>query len=81
MPLLDEGSDVSSDKSLTWKGDWPKIARNLVNERCQFLRDQQRYLRKRDFQKEVRDAEGVAYSKLKIGDVKNYYIDLQQIEK
>jgi len=64
VPLLDEASDVSSDESLTWKSDWPKIARNLVNERCQFLRDQQRYLRKRDFQKEVRDAEGVAYSKL-----------------
>ena len=82
MPLLDDDSDASSsDKSLTWKDHWPKIARHLVNDRCQFLRDQQSYIRKRDFQKEVRDAEGIAYSKLKIGDVNKYYIDLQQIEK
>lgn len=81
LPLLDDGSDASSDRTLVWKDDWPKVARNLVNERCEFLRDQQRYLRKRDFQKEVRDAKGMVYSKLKIADVKKYYIDLQQIEK
>ena len=81
LPLLDRDSDASSDRNLTWKDDWPKIARNLVDERCDFLRDQQRHLRKRDFLREVRDKEGIAYSKLKVGDVKNYYIDLQQIEK
>lgn len=69
LPLLDGDSDASSDRNLTWKDDWPKIARNLVDERCEFLQDQQRYLRRRDFHKEVRDAEGTAYSKLKIGDV------------
>ena len=45
------------------------------------LHDQHSYLHNRSFQKELRDTEGVLYSKLKIGDIKNYYIDLQQIEK
>lgn len=81
MPLLDDDSDTSgSDVGRTWKDNWPKISRNLVNERYQFLRDQRRYLQKRDFQKEVRDAERVAYCKLKIGDGKNYYVDLQKLK-
>ena len=82
LPLLDDDSDPSSsEKSLTWKDHWPKIARNLVNERQRVLHDQQSYLYNRSFKKELRDTEGVLYSKLKIRDIKNYYIDLQQIEK